>query len=200
MVSRHEIGTFVWKDHNRRAALRIFANQTSMVTIDDLCGQASQFHVYICTASLAQVWNCAKDRWYSWCLGECERLPVPVPDLPAGELLQPPWRVTVCWWHRREIVICYLDYQYLIWKQISTIYTYLNLIWVTKNRIKYCIFCIHFPHFCIWKALCGHLRSPGSGSSTDLHQDCRACSISNFLPLNAFWYMGLSEDTATIYS
>ena len=113
--------------------------------------------------------NSAKDCWYIWCLGECERLPVPVPDLPAGELLQPPWRVTVCWWHRREIVICYLDYQYLIWKQISTIYTYLNLIWVTKNRIKYCIFCIHFPHFCIWKALCGHLRSPGSGSSTDLH-------------------------------
>ena len=45
MVSRHEIVTLVRTDRKRQAASRIFVNQTSIGY--NLCGQASQFHVYV---------------------------------------------------------------------------------------------------------------------------------------------------------
>ena len=51
MVSRHEIVTLVRTDRKRQAASRNFVNQTSIGY--NLCGQASQFHVYVLPFSIS---------------------------------------------------------------------------------------------------------------------------------------------------
>ena len=52
MVSRHEIVTLVRTDRKRQAASRNFVNQTSIGY--NLCGQASQFHVYVLLFSISK--------------------------------------------------------------------------------------------------------------------------------------------------
>ena len=46
--TKREIGTLVCKCHNRRLAVRIYANKTVY------CGQASKFHVYLIVTALVE--------------------------------------------------------------------------------------------------------------------------------------------------